>query len=435
MGGIPLQLGLISGILFFPAHAGEFNYFLGYRASYTTNINRTPVNEKEEYIHSLVGGFSYVDTSSALNLRVAPSVEYLYYQKKTSENESRLSLDALAIWNISPQQFTWTVEDNLRQVRANPTQPDTPSNTVAANVANTGPDFYLRFGPVNTLHLGARIASVYIEDAEADNTRRQGYARWLYQSSPQTTWSLNYEASAVDFKNEELNRSYRRQDYFLRLQTRPVRSSLDISFGGSKIRQDMIDDINGALARLSLTREITAGTTLGLAADASYGDTGTDLSATAAAANNPANGTATTTSQNLVTQGFFYSKRGTIFYRRAGQQLNMDLRVFYNDLEFETTPLENRQESGGAAIFSYLFAGTTETGVFGNYKRTYFLNVENNDVDINYGVLLSYRVTRTISTTLELGRSERESMDPARNFVDSRVLLSVLYKSGSAGTK
>lgn len=429
-GKIGFLFGVVVGILVAPAQAAEPTYFIGYGLAYTTNINRVPVDERDEYIHSLVAGIAYVDATPALNLRFFTNVEYLHYANETSADQLRPTLDAFALWAISPQRFTWTLEDNVRQVSADPTRPTTPSNTVTANVLNTGPDLYARFGSVNTLQLGGRAGYVYIKNGNADNARGLGYVRWLYQSSPQTTWSLNYEASSVEYKEEVLNRSYTRQDYFLRVLSKPTRSSFDLSLGGSKIRQDGLDDVNGTLARLLWTREIDSVSALGIIAESGYGDTGTDLSASAAAANVPVNDAGINTSQNLVTQGVFYAKRGTIFYRRQGSHVGADLRAYINGLEFEAVPLLDRKETGAAALFTYLFTGTSSVGIFGDIRKTDYLNVTREDTDTNYGLRYSYRITRTLSTALELARNERDSTDTAINYVDKRILFTLLYKSG-----
>ena len=435
---IGLLFATLAGFLTIPARAADLTYFLGYGLTYTTNIDRVterpqavpPVVERDEYVHSLIAGFTYVDATPTLNLRFVTNVEYLNYANSTSDNQARPTLDAFALWAISPQRFTWTLEDNVRQVSANPTQPNTPSNTVTANLLNTGPDFYLRFGPVNTLQLGARAGNVYIENSDADNVRSLGYVRWLNQISPQTTWSLNYEALAVDYKNEVPNNNFARQDYFVRVLSKPTRSTFDLSLGGSKIRQDRANDVDGSLARLSWTREINTESALGTVAEASYGDTGTDLSATANVANTPVSGPGVSTSQNLVTQGIFYAKRGTIFYRQLGSHLSIETRVFINNLEFETVSLDDRKDSGGAGALTYKFTGATSAGIFGDRRNTHYLNVVREYTDTNYGLRYSYLITRTLSTTLELARSERDSTDPTLNYVDKRVLFTLLYKSG-----
>jgi hypothetical protein len=405
-------------------------YFFGYRGEHSSNITRVPVNQEDEYIHSLLAGFTYVDSSPELSLRFAPSVEYLHYANDTSDDEVRLTLDASSLWTISPQRFTWTLEDNMRQVRLNPTQPDTPSNTVTANILNTGPDFYLRLNPVNTLQLGARFSSIYVESSDVDNERALGYARWLYRTTPLTTLSLNYEALTVNYKNEVVNQNYTRQDAFLRIETRPIQSTLVLDLGVTKIDRDRADEVDGSLGRLTWTRRLSPESSAGVLAEASYGDTGTDLAETAAAANAPAEDAGGTVSQNLVAQDIFYAKRGEVFYNSMGSRMAMNVRLFQRELEFKAVPLNDREEQGGTADLTYLYSSTTSAGIFGDSIKTKYLNLIRSDTDTNKGLRFSYRVSRELSTTLELRRSERESTDPTQNFVDKRVMLTVMYSSG-----
>lgn len=428
-------LAIFAGIVMLPLEAADTSYFLGYRGEYTTNVDRVPVNARDEHIHSLLAGFTYVDASPVLNVRVAPSVEYLHYANGTNEDETRLTLDAYILWAISPQRATWTLEDNVRQVRANATQTDTPSNIVTANVLSTGPDFYLRFGPVNRLQLGARFGTVYVEDSEDDNQRRLGYARWIYQASPLTMLSLNYEASTVEFQNETLNPTFSRQDYFIRVQSKLGHSTFDLDLGGTTIKRDGGGVEDGSLARVAWTRIPNTGTTLGVAAESSYGDTGTDLAATATAANTPAPGSGVTTSQNLVARDIFYAKRGTVFYQRLDSLLVTDLRLSQSNLEFEAVPLDDREETGGVAALTYLYSGTISAGIFADRKKTRYLNVTQLDTDTNYGLRFSYRMTRRLTATLGVSKTERESTDPASRFVDERVFVTLLYGSASSQSR
>lgn len=415
-----------------PLEAADTSYFLGYRGEYATNVDRVPVNARDEHIHSLLAGFSYVDASPALNVRVAPSVEYLHYANGTNEDETRLTLDAYVLWAISPQRVTWTLEDNVRQVRANSTQTDTPSNIVTANVLSTGPDFYLRFGSVNRLQLGARFGTVYVEDSENDSQRRLGYVRWIYQASPLTMLSLNYEPSTVEYENEALSPNFSRQDYFIRVQSKPARSIFDLDIGGTKIKRDGAGEEDGALGRLAWTRMLNTEASLGIVAESSYGDTGTDLAATAAVANTPAPGSGVSTSQNLVARNIFYAKRGTVFYQRLDSLLVTDLRLSQSKLEFDAVPLDDREETGGVAVLTYLYSGTTSAGLFADRKKTRYLNVTQLDTDTSYGLRFSYRMTRRLTATLGVGRTERESIDPARRFVDERVFVTLLYGNASS---
>lgn len=414
-----------------PAQAAEMTYFYGYRVEHSDNIRRVATNQENEVIHSLLAGVTYQDRSPALDLRLAPAVELLKYQDNTFDDETRLTLDAVALWTIAPQRFTWTFEDNARQVRIDPTAPDTPANTALANYLNTGPDFYLRFNPVNTLQLGARYANVHIADTNLDSERGQAYGRWLYQSSPRTTLSLNVEAQKVEFDDEFANPNYKRNDIFVRAQTRPAQSTFILDAGKTTIDRDGFAEVDGSLTRFTWLRQLSTETSLGVLAESGFSDTGTDLAETAAANNNPVEETPRTVSQNLVTQDIFRAKRAEIFFDRASSLFTTNLRVFGRDFEFQASPLDDRKEHGGSVAVAYLYSAATTLGVFGNILKADYRNQILTDTDTTVGVSFLRRITRTVSVTLQLQREERDSTTLGREFVEDRVLLTLLYNSGT----
>lgn len=410
-----------------PAFGAEVSYFYGYRAEFSDNIRRVPVNREEEMLNAVIGGVVYQDRTPELDLRLAPTLEYLDYRDDTFDDEARLELDSVAIWTISPQRFTWTFEDTARQVRVDPTQPETPANTVLANLFNTGPDVYARFTAVNTLQLGARYLNVYLQDTQLDSEREQAYLRWLYQYSPITVFSLNAETQHAKFDNELANPNFRRDDVFVRMDTRQARSTVVIDLGRTNVKRDGFDEAEGSLARLAWTRRSTAESTFGVLAESAFSDTGADLAATAAAATA---GTAQTVSQNLVSQDIFRAKRGEVFYERAGTQFASALRLFARELEFQATPLDDRDEHGGNLTVNYLYSAATSFGIYGERERIKYRNQVLIDTDTTVGVQFLRRLTPNVTVTLELQREERDSTDPAREFVDDRVLFSVVYSSG-----
>jgi len=409
------------------AHGAEVGYFYGYRAEFSDNVQRVATNPQSDMLNSLIAGVTYQERSRSFDLRLAPSVEYLNYRKNSFADETRLNLDSLLLWTVSPQRLTWTAEDTVRQVRIDPTQPDTPTNTAVANLFTTGPDAYLRFGSVNTLQIGGRFSDVYVSDTDLDNQRGLYYGRWLYQTSPLTTWSLNVEKEKVQFDNPLSNVNFQRRDIFVRVQTRTSQSNFGLDAGKSTISRDGLEDVDATLARLSWNRQLNTESNFGLAAESSLSDTGSDLAATAAAANDPAQ---STVSQNLVAQDVFRAKRGEMTYSRAGSRLKTNLRLFGRTLEFMATPLNDRDEAGGDVLFSYFYSAAMSFDLLYSRARADYRNVTLIDTDSTAGLGISRLITRQVTMVFRLQRDQRDSSDPTREFVDNRIIFSITYNSG-----
>lgn len=434
----PLVAAVLLGGMVSPSQAGEFAYGLGYLATHSDNISRVPTNERSDTIHSLLAGFAYQENTSNLVARVLAQAEYNKYNKDTYGDQSLFYVTSSAVWTISPQRFLWTVEDTARQALIDSTGVDTPSNRVGVNVLSTGPDFLVRFSPVQTLALGARLGDVYTGRANADSKRLNGTAGWQYQASSVSTYSLNYQTLDVRYEDSMLNNDFRRQDLFARAQYRPSRSQYTMDLGKSDINRDRGSDLSGTLARFMWTRQLTNESSFGISAAREFSDTGTDLLVASQSLSSPTTPTSqavqnTVLTSDILTSDVYLAKHGEIFYTRRGSQLGVEFNASHRKYDFETIA-QDRKETGGRLQLDYFYSAATTLSLFTEYTKTEYLNFVRSDTDHDSGIRFGYRLTRTVSMGLEGRHTERSSTDPTLKYVDNRVLFSVLYSSGQLFT-
>jgi hypothetical protein len=414
--------------------AGETDYGLGYLATHSDNITRVSSNERSDWIHSLLAGIAYQENSVDLVARVLAQAEFNNYKNSTYGDQALYYVNSSAVWTLSPQRYFWTVEDTARQALINSAAVDTPANRANVNVLSTGPDFIFRFSPVQTLALGARVGDVYTGRADSDNKRFNGSVGWLYQASSVTTYSLNYQAVDAKFDNSTLNGDFTRQDVFVRGEYRPSRSRYSLDLGKSDINRASGNDLSGTLARLSWIRQLSPESTFGLSASREFTDTGTDLLAASqisttntVATTQPIPATVLTT--DVLTSDVYLTKREDIFYNYRSSQFGVQFQANQRNLDFETT-LQDRKETNGSLVIDYFYSGATTASVFTVYTKTKYMNFVRQDTDRDSGIRVSYRITRTISLGLEGRRTDRATTDVTQNYVDNRLLFSVLYSSG-----
>lgn len=429
----------VIGILLFagvtsPLQAGEFAYGLGYLATHSDNVTRVPTNERSDWINSYLAGFAYRENSADLVAHVLAQAEYDTYQQHTYGNQSLYYLDSSAVWTVSPQRFTWTVQDTARQVLINSTAVDTPTNQAAVNVLSTGPDVLLRFSPVQTVAMGARVGDVYTGSVDADNKRFNGSAGWLYQASSVTTYSLNYQPLVVKFDNSTLNDNFTQQDIFVRGDYHPSRSQYVLDLGVSKLDRDHGDGLSETLVRFTWNRQLSPESAFGISASRDFSDTGTDILAGSQA---PASHTVavqqpvpnTVLSSDILTSDVYFAKREQIFYTRHGSDIGAQFVVSYSNLDFVVNPLDSNQTDARLQI-DYFYSGATTASVFTEYTKTKYLDFFRHDTDWDSGIRLGYRLTRTLTLGLEARHTTEDSTEPTVIFRDNRVVLSVLYSSG-----
>ncbi len=410
-----------------PVRAAEFAYGIGYSATHSDNITRTPdaAAARSDIIHSYLAGFAFAENSTNFFARVLAQAELRKYQDDTYGDESLYNMKSNLVWTLSPQRFTWTVDDTYEQTLISAATPDTPDNRANVNVFSTGPDVYVRFSPVQTLALGARAGNVYTGKANADNDRFSGSARWLYQATSSNTYSLNYELLDVNYDDAALNSDYSSHNMFLRADYRPSRSQYSVDLGATKINTDRGEDLDGTLARFSWARQLTTDSNFGMSASGEFRDAGADILT--------ASSTATTTAAALtageITSDVYYVKRGSLFYNRRGARYGIDLFAYTQDLDYETT-LKDRKENRGILNLIFFLSGTTSVTLSTDQIRTEYRDIVRRDSDRNSGVRLDYRMTRNVTLALEGRREERSSTIPEAEYVDNRAYLSILYRSG-----
>jgi hypothetical protein len=425
-----LVTGILIGInAIEPLRASEYFYGLGYTAEHSDNIFLASSNERSDWIHSLLANLAYQEKTIDLEAHVLAQATYNHYQKNSFDDETLLDLKSSAVWTISPQRFFWTLEDRNQQALVDTTGVSTPANRTNVNVLSTGPDVYLRVAPVHTLALGARAGDVYTGRADDDNKRFSGSAAWLYQSSSITTLSLNYQALDVRYDNSTLNNDFRREDIFFRADFRPSFSQYVLDLGTTHINFDRGVDESGTLARLSWIRHSTPESSFGASISKEFSDTGADALAT----NTPSSQGATSGQATIITADVYTTKGGTIFYNHSGSQLGVQFMAGERKLDFQTT-LQDRKETTGSLQVDYLFPGATTAALFTQYIRTEYMDVTRSDTERNTGIRVNQHLSHTVSLGLEGRHHDRTSTVSSSSYVDNRVLLTILYSSGSQFT-
>lgn len=422
------------------ARAGDFAYGLGYTASHSDNITRVPANERSEVTNSYLGGFAYMERTADLIAQVLAQGEFRDYRDDVFGDETVFNVRSSALWIISPQRFTWTVEDSFEEEQIDAAAADTPANRTNINSFSTGPDFYVRFSPVNTLALGARAGNVSTGSANADNNRFSGSARWLYQATGISTYSLNFQAMDVNYDDSVVNSDFTRHDIFLRADYRPSRSRYLFDLGTTQVNPERGRDLDGTLSRLSWIRQLTQESTFGLSASGEFSDTGTDVLAAASGATSVSTSPAgiptvaedatiaSDLASDAVTSDVYYAKRGEVFYNRRGSSFGVDFTAYGRELDFETTA-QDRKETGGRFELAFFYSGATTVTLFTEQLKTDFQSFVREDTERDSGLRFNYRLSRTISLGLEGRRTDRSSTDPAEEYEENRVFLSVLYAS------
>ncbi|MDH5512638.1 MAG: hypothetical protein OEY27_05415 [Gammaproteobacteria bacterium] len=395
------------------------------------NINRAPVQKENDTVRILVANAAYQENTPRFLANVIAEAEYNDYQDDTFGDEGIYDLRSTLLWVLSPQRFTWSVEEVFEQRVIASSLADTPDNRTDVNVFSTGPDFYIRLNPLHTLALGARAGNVYTGTSNFDNDRYSGSLRWLYQTTSISTFSFNFVTQDVNYDDPVANVDFTRHDTFFRYEYRPSRSQYVVDLGASKVNKDRGEDLDGSLAKFTLHQQLSMVSSFGFSLSGELADTGTDIITAPLPITTIGVTPVSVPSLSAdVVNELYYAKRAFIYYTRRGKNLGLAITLGAQDLDYETPTLDQREKTGDLML-DYFYSGTTTISLFSEQSRIDFHEIFRRDTDRDSGVRWQHRLSRSISIGLEGRRIDRNSTDPLREYVDNRALFSILYTSGS----
>lgn len=425
--GKPVLLGFLLFVQFAQAaHGGELAFGVGYVGEYSDNIRRSPVNPQSEWTNSAIASAAYRENGPSLDAHLQAQAEYRDYRNDVYLDTPYYYADASLLWKILPQRLNWILVDRYDQTIRDITLSETPDNLVNSNVFTTGPDLFIRLGSVNTLVFGARYGEASYGTGGVDNTRIGLSASWQYAVNRETTSSLNYQGESVEYENEISN--YIRNDVFIRVDTRQARTLFLLDLGYTQIDRDLSGEVDGYLARLTWTQQLTFGSSAGVLLGSEFQDAGSTLLATATSPSATTGTTSAPPTSGDVTNDLFYTKRAEVYYDYTGNSYGLNSRIFFRDIDYEIAQ-RDRQESGGLLGATYNPSSLLAATLYGSYVDTHYRSFSRDDRESEAGIRFLYRANSSLNITLDGRKTWRYSTDPSREFTESRVLLSLLYST------
>lgn len=417
--------------------AATFDYALWYRAEYSDNITRI-TDEREglsELINSVGGQFTFSEFTNSIRAFIQAGATYSNYYHQVYDNQTDITLDAFGEGYLLGQTLSWVAADGFRRLQVDPQQPNTPNNRQNSNAWATGPNVYLRFGPVDTLVLEARYGRAWVETLELDNDRYSGATRWQHRTSDRTTWSLNYELLNVDFVNDVLNTDMQLHNYFIRADVRDSRTQFTVDVGRVHLDRENAEPIHDWLGRLTYSLRSGLNEVTGVQYRREYADTGGVLIPTtavepgtpgAAAAGIPLIGV------DIVSREPYYLGQVDLYHIRGGGMFPMAFRGFYRTIDYPVLA-EDRTEKGAAIDLHYVFSPTLSIQGVAIYEILEFEQAVREDRESTLGASFIYRISPILQLSADYRRFGRDSTAPDGGYRENRYGLTLTYGSRPVG--
>jgi len=260
------------------ARAESWIYGVDVGVGYTDNVSLVPTDKTSQTIATTDVDFALQQQSLRLDTALKGNFSYLDFLQHAYSGELIGRFDGLAHLLIVPEQLTWTLQDDFGQAQLDPFSPPTPANRENVDYLLMGPDLTLHLGPTGFLDLSARYARALYQTSPFDSNRVLASLAWGLQLSARSSLSIDGNTEHVMFDNTVVNTDFERNSVFGRYEAQGARTDLVASLGASEVTAGGAST-PGPLARLSLTRKLSAAANLTLLAGRELTDSSTSFSA------------------------------------------------------------------------------------------------------------------------------------------------------------
>jgi Putative beta-barrel porin 2 len=254
-----------------------FNYGVDAGVGETDNVNLTH-SDKVSQTLALADADIDIDQQRRLfSVDAKGTFNYLDYLQGAYSPELIGRFDGLGRISLIPGTLRWVVQDDFGQAQVDPFAAVTPTNRENINYLSTGPDLYLRLGSVGFVDMTGRYARTEYQVSPFDGQLLIGsiaVGRFLSSGS-----SLSVDGSAERslFANTVLNNDYTRSSAYGDFEAQGFRTELGVNLGGTKVTQGT-ESITGPLAKLKLSRKLSAAAKLTFTAGRAITDGSTSFS-------------------------------------------------------------------------------------------------------------------------------------------------------------
>jgi hypothetical protein len=260
------------------APKGEtFTYGVDAGVAESDNVTLVSTGKVSQTIALADVDFDLKQKSRLLDVDAKGDFTYLDYLQGAYSNQVIGRFDGGAHVALIPERLTWTLTDDFGQAALDPFTPVTPANLENVNYVSTGPDLALRLGATSFINASARYARADYQTSPFNSNRLLGNLAWGLQLSAQSSVSLNGDTERVLFDNTVLNSDFDRTSGFARYEVHGARSDISADLGATTIAQNGTST-SGGLARLQLTRKVSAAAKLTLSAGRELTDASTSFS-------------------------------------------------------------------------------------------------------------------------------------------------------------
>lgn len=403
------------------------------RAGYGTsdNIERVAEDEVDETIVSAGFSLDMVEDRNRFDFLLRSSIDYITYQNGTYEDEPVGGLNLEATYWFVPERINWFLKNNWGQRVLDPFSATDPGNREDINYFTTGPSFKIQASSRNALGLDLRASIVRYDIQPYDNNQQAARVYFERAVRSDARISLNLRTREVDFDAKAEAIDYTVNDAFVRFEKENERDVFFVDAGVSEADIDDGDKRDGYLLQLAWDRTVSPFTTFSLYGGTSFTD-GLDLFRDRQDSIDDIGDTINVNAIDQPRQNNFAGFR----FDRGSDRTNLALRLDWSQDDYEEDvdgTRFDRDVTDATLRFSRDLTRDLFMSARADYSRYDYKFIDRLDKDTQIRLGLGYNFTPSFNVTVESQFYERDAIERADSFSETRAFVYFIYRSSWGG--
>ncbi|MGA2562873.1 MAG: hypothetical protein ABSF96_04865 [Steroidobacteraceae bacterium] len=407
------------------ARAESWSYGVDVGVGATDNVSLVSTDKTSQTMAMADVDFALQQQSLRLDSALKGNFSYLDFLQHAYSGELIGRFDGLAHLLIVPERLTWTLQDDFGQAQLNPFSAPTPANRENVDYLLMGPDLTLHMGSTGFLDLSARYARAQYQTSPFDSNRVLANLAWGLQLSAGSSLSLDGNAERVMFDNTAVNTDFERNSVFAHYEAQGARTVLLASLGASEVTAGGAST-SGPLARLSLTRTLSAAAKLTLLAGREF----TDASASFSALQTGAIG-AISSAPAPQTSASYTSTYASVGWQYGRNRTTLAVSARWEQDFYEGQPLLDNGHSGAELKLDRQVTRALSAQLFGSLYYTDYAHANYTTQDELVGMALTLRQGRGLEYRLRYSHVSRIATGIGTGFNENIAFLTIGYRPRS----
>jgi hypothetical protein len=385
------------------------------------NLERLPAGGTSETIAVEEVGLDWHDKRPWFDADIDADMSHLDYFPHAYTDQFIGNFIGTVKVNLAPDYLSWNFADNFGQIPLQPLAPITPANQEYFNYLTTGPTLSLPLAQATWLDVTGQYGRMTYQQSTLDGTTLTGGVGLRHEVSANSSLSVDVREEGIRFDNNQLNFNYDRQEAFARFDTKGSRTTLEIDLGDARLSVPGAND-NTPLARLDVSRRLSASSTIGLAAGHDYSD-GADSFRLVQGV-----GGATLNIQPILAANApFVSNYGTLAWNFQHSRTTLTFSGSYYRDRYQTDAGLDNDRTMVAATASRQFTPTVNLALTEYLTRWHFDAEGRSDTTTDTALQLSWRLGSRFSVIAAYYLAKGSGNVPGFQYTENRVWLALRY--------